>query len=86
MIVSSLFELGHNLGLVVVAEGVEDTITWQLLQELGCDIGQGFYMSRPIAVSDFNEWLVESPWGLAKQKSGATIEQLPDLKHGGSAA
>lgn len=86
VIVSSLIELGHNLGLVVVAEGVEDTITWQLLQELGCDIGQGFYMSRPIAVNDFNEWLEQSPWGLAKQKSGATIEQLPGLKQGGSAA
>jgi EAL domain-containing protein (putative c-di-GMP-specific phosphodiesterase class I) len=45
-IVRSTIELGHNLGLKVVAEGVEDADGWQMLQSLGCDDAQGFFMSR----------------------------------------
>ncbi len=59
-IVRSTIELAHNLGLSVVAEGVEREEIWQLLKRLGCDTGQGYLFSRPLAADDLvsflNEW------------------------------
>jgi len=55
-IVSSTIDLGHNLGLKVVAEGVEETETLSMLRGLGCDFAQGYLISRPLApeaVADF---------------------------------
>jgi diguanylate cyclase (GGDEF)-like protein/PAS domain S-box-containing protein len=54
-IVRSIIELGHSLGLKVVAEGVEDKETYDRLALLGCDLAQGYYMSRPIPLSEFIE-------------------------------
>jgi EAL domain-containing protein (putative c-di-GMP-specific phosphodiesterase class I) len=48
-IVRSTIELAHNLGLQVVAEGVEDELTARLLVELGCDRAQGYFFGRPAA-------------------------------------
>jgi diguanylate cyclase (GGDEF)-like protein len=48
-IVRSTVDLGRNLGLRVVAEGVEDQATWALLHALGCEVAQGFYISPPLA-------------------------------------
>ena len=62
-IVRATIELGHNLGLKIVAEGVEDQATWDALAALGCDIVQGYLLSRPIPPSDLTKWLYESPWG-----------------------
>jgi len=56
-IVRSTIELGHNLGLEVVAEGVEDASSWNMLRALGCDDAQGFYMSRPLAPDDLARWI-----------------------------
>jgi EAL domain-containing protein (putative c-di-GMP-specific phosphodiesterase class I) len=47
-IVRSTISLGHDLGLSIVAEGIEDTATLELLKELGCDVGQGYHISRPV--------------------------------------
>jgi diguanylate cyclase (GGDEF)-like protein len=58
-IVQSTIDLGHNLGLKVVAEGVEDQLVWDLLQTMGCDFGQGYYMARPMAVHEFMTWLAQ---------------------------
>jgi EAL domain-containing protein (putative c-di-GMP-specific phosphodiesterase class I) len=49
-IVKSTIDLAHTLGLDVVAEGIETEQVEQALREMGCDYGQGFYFSRPIAV------------------------------------
>ena len=49
IIVASTIELGHNLGLRIVAEGVEDGDTLQWLSALGCDVAQGYHISRPVA-------------------------------------
>jgi EAL domain-containing protein (putative c-di-GMP-specific phosphodiesterase class I) len=57
VIVKSTIDLGHNLGLKVIAEGIEDQGTWDMLRDRGCDFGQGFLMGRPMAVADFNLWL-----------------------------
>jgi diguanylate cyclase (GGDEF)-like protein len=48
VIVRSTIDLGRNLGLKVVAEGVEDESTWRVVSELGCDFAQGFFRSRPM--------------------------------------
>jgi diguanylate cyclase (GGDEF)-like protein len=57
VIVRSTVDLGHNLGLRVVAEGVEDLATWRALQALGCDLVQGYLLSRPLSGEDFAVWL-----------------------------
>jgi EAL domain-containing protein (putative c-di-GMP-specific phosphodiesterase class I) len=56
-IVRSTIDLGHNLGLKVVAEGVEDERTAELLRDYGCDLIQGFYISRPAAPGPLGPWL-----------------------------
>ncbi|MEA2490219.1 MAG: hypothetical protein QOH21_2011 [Acidobacteriota bacterium] len=63
VIVRSTIELGHNMGLTVIAEGVETADAWRILKRLGCDMGQGYYMSPPLPVDKFNAWLAESRWG-----------------------
>ena len=56
-IVRATVDLGRNLGLRVVAEGVEDAATWQELNALGCDAIQGYYVSRPVGAEEFGSWL-----------------------------
>ena len=57
-IVRSTIELGHNLGLRMVAEGVEDEIALGLLRSWGCEVAQGYLFSRPLHESDVLPWLV----------------------------
>ena len=57
MIVRSTIDLGHNLGLEVVAEGVENNEILERLRLFGCDIAQGFCISRPLAAHHFASWL-----------------------------
>jgi diguanylate cyclase (GGDEF)-like protein len=57
VIVRSIIELAHNLSLRVVAEGVEDKDTLDLLSILDCDAVQGFYIQRPASAGDITEWL-----------------------------
>jgi diguanylate cyclase (GGDEF)-like protein len=63
VIVRSTIELGHNMGLVVIAEGVETSESWAILKRLGCDMAQGYYMSPPLPAGKFGEWLASSRWG-----------------------
>src|SRR3712207_5034496 len=56
-IVQSTIDLGHNLGLKVVAEGVETEEAYQTLAELGCDYAQGYFLSRPLAPDKATRWL-----------------------------
>ncbi len=57
VIVKSIIDLGHNLSLNVVAEGVEDKETVAHLKALGCDVLQGYYFSKPLSSEDFLNWL-----------------------------
>jgi len=57
MIVRSVIELGHNLGLQVVAEGVEHGPVLDRLREMGCDRVQGYYLSRPLPEPQLREFL-----------------------------
>jgi diguanylate cyclase (GGDEF)-like protein len=61
-IVRSTADLAHNLGLSVVAEGVEDQWTLDLLATFGCDFAQGYHIARPMPASDFAGWLGSSGW------------------------
>jgi diguanylate cyclase (GGDEF)-like protein len=63
VIVRSTIELGHNMGLTVIAEGVETRESWDILKRLGCDLAQGYYMSPPLPVAKFGEWYRSSKWG-----------------------
>ncbi|WP_406699128.1 EAL domain-containing protein [Singulisphaera sp. Ch08] len=56
-IVRSVIELGHNLGLRVVAEGVEDRVTLDLLASWGCDLAQGFFLGHPLPAGELPAWL-----------------------------
>jgi diguanylate cyclase (GGDEF)-like protein/PAS domain S-box-containing protein len=60
VIVRSTIELGHNLGLLVVAEGVEDQATYELLAELGCDQVQGFHVARPLPAAELDAWVAQA--------------------------
>ncbi len=59
-IVRSIIDLGHNLGCKVVAEGVENQAVLDRLQTLGCDLVQGFHISRPLSVDGFGHWLAQT--------------------------
>ena len=61
-IVRSTIDLAHNLGLEVVAEGVEDVATYNLLKQLGCDEAQGYFIGRPMPLAEFGAW--RSKWVL----------------------
>jgi diguanylate cyclase (GGDEF)-like protein len=56
-IVRSTIDLGHNMGLRVVAEGIESEAVWRLLAALGCDQGQGYFMSRAIPGDQMVAWI-----------------------------
>ena len=56
-IVRSVVELGHNLGLLVTAEGVENASVLSSLTDFGCDTGQGFFLSRPLDADALGDWL-----------------------------
>jgi EAL domain-containing protein (putative c-di-GMP-specific phosphodiesterase class I) len=57
MIVRSAIDLARDLGLRVVAEGIEDAETYEALRRLGCGMGQGFHIGRPMAPDALVEWL-----------------------------
>lgn len=62
IIVNSTIQLAHNLGLSVVAEGVENHQTYQRLNELGCDLAQGFFIARPMDLEHAEKWLKSGKW------------------------
>jgi len=58
LIVGTVVELGHNLGLTIVAEGVESEQALSALREFGCDLAQGYHLSRPIPAAALDPWLL----------------------------
>ncbi len=74
IIVQSSIAMAHSLALSVVAEGAEDELTCAMLADAGCDLIQGYYLSKPLAADDLKEWLLQ----------GASLEFTP-LSHQGAA-
>ncbi len=68
--------LGQQLGLEVVAEGVEDEPTLEELRRLGCDTAQGYFISRPLGVTEFLHWLLA--WSTRDLTPG---DIAPELDH-----
>lgn len=61
-IVRSVIDLGHNLGLEVVAEGVENEALYDAIKALGCDHAQGYFISEPQPSEQIQHWLATSKW------------------------
>jgi diguanylate cyclase (GGDEF)-like protein len=57
VIVASTVDLAHQLGLEVVAEGVESQDAWERLRQMGCDLAQGYFLARPMAPEHATAWL-----------------------------
>lgn len=57
VIVHTTLSMGHNLGLQVVAEGIEDLQTLEQLKSMGCDMAQGYHIAKPMGVGEFRGWL-----------------------------
>jgi diguanylate cyclase (GGDEF)-like protein len=81
-IVRSTIALAHDLGLTVVAEGVEDRATWDLLAAYGCDSTQGYLVSRPLPASEFADWLSSAPWGADRPDDARTPVRWLAATHG----
>src|SRR6185436_6081069 len=56
-IVRAIIDLADALDLRVVAEGIEDRATWDVLAGIGCEVAQGYFLSRPIAASELVAWV-----------------------------
>jgi EAL domain-containing protein (putative c-di-GMP-specific phosphodiesterase class I) len=67
VIVRSIVDLAHNLSVKVVAEGVEDGATMDMLIDYGCDEAQGYHVARPMPGTEVAGWLETSPFGLPRR-------------------
>jgi len=78
-IVRSTIDLGHSLGLTVVAEGVENTEVLGVLRELGCDLGQGFGICRPLPPDKLIDWIASCEWQPkhSRDKSAGAWDGMP---------
>ena len=61
LIARAVIDLGHNLGVKVIAEGVQSQETWNMLQSIGCDYLQGFYVSEPLPADELTRWMGGEP-------------------------
>jgi EAL domain-containing protein (putative c-di-GMP-specific phosphodiesterase class I) len=62
--VRAILEIGRQLGRQVCAEGVENAETWRRLRDMGCDLAQGYWISRPLPAAELLVWLVDTSWGM----------------------
>ncbi|MAT06754.1 MAG: hypothetical protein CL424_17095 [Acidimicrobiaceae bacterium] len=77
VIVRSTIDLGHNLQLSVVAEGVEDDATLRALTVMGCDIAQGFGIARPLTAPELIAWVTE------RRRASLARRELPSISRPG---
>jgi diguanylate cyclase (GGDEF)-like protein len=76
VIVRSTISLGHALNLKVVAEGVEDQTSWSILARLGCDLIQGYFVSKPLPANAFTAWLTARAYGVAAPPAEPAAQAL----------
>jgi|GEM_PF-1422269 len=77
-IVRPTVDLGHNLGLAVVAEGVESLAALNMVTEFGCDYAQGYYIAKPLPVEGIDAWIDESSWLVSAVDGVDAIEAEPE--------
>jgi EAL domain-containing protein (putative c-di-GMP-specific phosphodiesterase class I) len=77
-IVEAVVAMARPLQCKVVAEGVESPEAWAILQELGCDLAQGYYCSRPLPAAELEQWIRTTCWSCStnQQPSLPTAETL----------
>ena len=73
-IVRSILDLARHLDLTVVAEGVEDRLTWDRLRDLGCYTAQGYFLARPMTAADLEHWA-------RTHSTGAPLGELRLVRH-----
>ena len=71
LMVRSTVELAHGLGLKVVAEGIEDRECMNQLREYGCDVGQGWFVSKPVTANSFNSRWIQAEAGLTGKRAAS---------------
>jgi diguanylate cyclase (GGDEF)-like protein len=79
-IVRAVISLGHDLGLRVVAEGVEDERSWQILRDLECDLVQGYFLARPMAADLMSEWLRDRMASFATRLHAGSAAETDDAE------
>ena len=62
VVVQKMIEMGHEIGMKVLAEGVETAEQLEFLRVNGCDLAQGYFISRPLPVPELLRWLETSPY------------------------
>jgi EAL domain-containing protein (putative c-di-GMP-specific phosphodiesterase class I) len=75
LIVESTIKLAHGLELEVVAEGIETEFQYQLLRQFGCELGQGYWIARPMALDDLVAWYA------ARTTSAATLQTVDFVRN-----
>ena len=80
LIVQSVVDIGHNLGLVAIAEGVESPEVIAALNELGCDIAQGYHYSRPVPADELLSWYVRHAAQVAAAEATPAPERSPAVR------
>ena len=79
VIVNTTLQMSHNLGLMVVAEGIEDHETLTSLKEMGCDLAQGYFICRPIARNKLLDWFDESNYSILTSPMVTSPTKLSNL-------
>lgn len=82
-IVEAVLGLGKHFNMKVVAEGVEDEEQLNFLKSQGCDIAQGYYISKPLNSEQYTHWLERWPYGVQSDSSSELLE-LPALPRTGT--
>ena len=80
VIVRATIDLAHNLGLKVIAEGVETKEAFDTLEILGCDMAQGYLFSPAIPEDKFVDWYNTSPWGNGDENRTASVTNIRRIK------
>ena len=79
LIVRSTINLGHAMNLKVVAEGVEVISSWDALGRLGCDLIQGYFISKPLPVQEFTAWMeARTQSALASSHAESDLHTAPE--------
>jgi len=76
VIVRSTIDLAHNLGMSVVAEGLESEEHLCLLRELGCNVGQGFFISEPQPIEALTGWFDRAPWRIGHGERTSGLDEI----------
>ena len=69
-IVRTVIALGQSMGMTVIAEGIESEQLFASLRDMTCDVGQGYFISRPMPAEQVVEWCRRAPWRIAPLPAG----------------